>query len=97
MQDFTCNSFGYNILRGTIFSRSLFSIFCEREGGGGYSREHFPKAVESGNKSFECRILRVTRFDTIFCEEQFFLALCFQYFASEKGEGVTLGNTSPKR
>src|SRR5271166_3985222 len=35
MEYFAYNSFACNILQGKFFSCSLFSISCEREGGGG--------------------------------------------------------------
>ena len=41
----------------------------------------------SAAKSLGLKILPITPLDGIFCEERFFLALCFQYFAEGIGGG----------
>ena len=50
-------------------------------------------------KSLQFNILPITPLDGIFCEERFFIALCFQYFAEVVGGGgiqlpVTSGQLS---
>src|SRR5271165_5659372 len=85
--------FECNILRATRFDTIFceadswpllyFQYFADGTGEGVLpsSRNQLPpRAPESGRKSFECNILHVTRFDTIFCEEDLSPPIYFQYF-----------------
>ena len=48
------------------------------------------------DKSFVWKILPVTPFDGIFCEGEFYLPLCFQYFAQDhRGGGATSLSKGP--
>ena len=53
------------------------------------------KANHGTAKSLFRNILSITPTESIFCEENIFLALCFQYFARQGGRGIPLGCESP--
>lgn len=42
----------------------------------------------AARKSFRLKILPVNHLNAIFCRDFFAAALCFQYFAGKRGEGV---------
>jgi hypothetical protein len=44
-------------------------------------------------KSLFCNILPINPLDLIFCVELFLVALCFQYFANNKGRGYSRSNS----
>src|SRR5271166_1167482 len=50
MQDYRYNSFGFKILRGRIFSSSLFSRFCETFGEGDKSRTQCLSLFKAGKE-----------------------------------------------